>query len=239
MKFCIANYEDISKYFSGTYVKFEGFVGVNGAGEKIDAGEQVHYIKSVQSTTVTGQKLNNDGQTTVDFIFHLQEDGPDVEIVMPKKSYFNWENSAYILYRIPAKQWKKGITKGNTIIQALTYDGFETLDINFQTLNAYVKKPQFLNLEKRGHAYAISRRFAVTSGGKLYLDTTRIGHINYDQQTIGLGHSMFMPELKRALKEHGQSFWNIEIVGAPKKEKKVVGKYTINEEGGLEVNEEE
>lgn len=238
MKFCSNNYEDIQKYFSGTYVKFEGFAGITGTGETIDAGEQVHYIKNVNPGAVTGQKLREDN-TTVDFIFHLQHDGPEVEVVMPKKSFFNWEGNAYLLSRIPAKQWKKGITKGNTSIQLLESEGFESMDITFQTLNAYVKKPQFLNLEKRSGSYAISRRFAVSGAARLYLDTTRIGHVNYNEQTIGLGHSMFLPELKRALKEHGQSHWTIEITGAVKKEKKVVGKHTIDEFGNLEINEEE
>lgn len=233
MKFCIQNYEDINKYYSGTFVKFEGLTG-EFEGKPLDAGEQIHYIKKVRPDGAEGSRLMEDG-TEVEFLFHFSPDeasAPDIEMVFPKKCFFNVEDiGAMFLARYPVRKWKKGITNENTIMQRLAANAFLNVNLDMTALNWYIKKPSYMGFEARKKSYAVSRRFAVSSTGILFCDTKSIGRVDYKKAIVFVCHSMFIPEIKRILKDHGQTF-EIEIETKPA----VIvidEEFTVNEEGEL------
>lgn len=240
MKFCQANYEDISKYYSGTFVKFEGMEG-EFEGKPLLAGEQIHYIKKVTPVSAIGTRLMEDG-TEVEFEFHFSEtaeDAPDVEMIFPKKCFFNVDDvGALLLARNPVRKWKKGITNENTLIQKLGSTVLTSVSMDMGSLNWYIKKPAYMSFTKRMKSYAVSRRFAVATSGMLFCDTKQVGRVDYKKQTVFVVHSMFIPEITRILKDHSQyNTWKIEVE-AKAPTTVISDDFSTNDDGELIINEE-
>lgn len=224
MKFCAENAKDIDKYFRGSYMKFPSL-----------AGDAVHFIDKVTPDQVMGKTLQ-DGES-VPFVFHLYHEesapAPEIEFILPKKSYFNTPTGACLLYRIPARQYRKGVCMDNTAIVKLAIDGsFAPQDISFDLLNLYVGKQAFAKFGEQSMSYAVSRRMAVSPAGQLFLDKTRIGSINYDNRTIMVNQQMFVPEVEQVVRANKQSF-TVAVKGdsAKKAVRKVTNKYGIDEDG--------
>lgn len=223
MKFCAENAKDIDKYFRNSYMKFPSL-----------AGDTVHYIDHVAGDCVKGKTLQ-DGEK-VPFIFHLYADSvaiaPEIEFILPKKSYFNTPDGACLLYRIPARQYRKGVCPDNTAITLLTTIGsFQTKDITLELLNLYVGKQSFDKFAEQSKSYAVSRRMAVSCAGQLFLDKTRIGSINYVDKTIHVNQLMFVPEVESVVRINKQNYSVLVKGESPKKVKKVTDKYGLDEAG--------
>lgn len=200
MKFCQGNYRDIQKYFQGSYIKLP------------EAGETLHWIDRVYEDHIKGKlyQKNEKGEVEEEpFIYYLHplsEASPEVEYIMPRKSYFNHEGRAMFLSRIPARQYHRGITAENTQIQALNATAFVGISINASRLTAYVGKQAFMPFKQHAGSYAVSSRMAVNELGLLYLDTTKIGRVHYEERLIIVSNEMFIPEVERVLRNHGQTF---------------------------------
>lgn len=219
MKFCADNAKDIDKYFRNSYMKFPSL-----------AGDTVHYIEHVSSNEVRG-KMMQDGEK-VPFVFHLYPDGsstaPEIEFIMPKKSFFNTPQGACLLYRIPARQYRKGVCPDNTAINLMQPNGgFSTQDITFELLTLYVGKQSFDKFAEQDKSYAVSRRMAVAPTGLLFLDKTRIGSINYSERLIHVNQQMFVPEVEAIVKANKQSYAVLVKGDSPKKVRKVSDKYAL------------
>lgn len=225
MKFCADNAKDIDKYFRGSFMKFPSL-----------AGDAVHYIEQVSGSEVRGKTLQ-EGEK-VPFVFHLYPDevaaAPEIEFILPKKSYFNTPHGACLLYRIPARQYRKGVCPDNTAISCLiSASSFQNMDINFELLNLYVGKQSFDKFAEQEKSYAVSRRMAVSAAGLLFLDKTRIGSINYLEKTISVNQQMFVPEVESVVRANKQLFTVLVKGESPKKVKKVTEKYGLDEEGNV------
>src|SRR4030095_1895113 len=167
MKFTSENYSDLRKYFQNSFVKFSGVVAYqhkDGKYERMaELGERLFYVGEVQMDYAKGHYME-DGQKKP-FIFHLHNEkhSPEIDFILPKKSYFNHGNRAFYLYRIPARQYHRGITEENTAIGYLDEGGVNSVSLNLDRLQSYVGKQAFLNFRKREDmgSYAVSRRMAV------------------------------------------------------------------------------
>ena len=215
MQFSQENASDIRRYFNGSFVKFP------------QSGELLHYIEQSNDTSVRGKVYipNDKGEwETRPFIYHLSPEGKqaqEVEFVLPRKSYFNYKGSAHILYRLPARQYHRGITRENTLICRLSSEGdFGNTHLDFECLNAYVGKQAFPKFEVREAelSYAVSRRVAVSSyNRRVFVDRVAVGKISYQGQgCIILENDIFLPEIQKLVESHGQSI----IVKVADKEKK-------------------
>lgn len=203
MKFCQENHADIKKYFQGSFIKFP------------QAGDTVHFVDRVESTYIRGRLYSQNAEGKYEdqpFVFHLNpkdDNTPEVEFILPRKSYFNFDNAAYMLYRIPARQYHRGVTPDNTAIARLAMNGeFPSYNLGFDRLTAYVGKQAFCNFAQRGwDSYAVSRRCAVAACGDVFIDRTKVGRISYEGQgCITVHNEIFQSELERIVQEHGQQF---------------------------------
>lgn len=243
MKFCAENSKDIQKYFQGAFVKFPGMGGVYGDGSAAkEAGDIIHTVDQVTPSSIRGKRREGDEDVPYEFILYSEDDvpPPEVEFILPRKGFFNTSNGAHVLFRIPARQYKRGVCTDNTMILRLQANGeFEQQPLDIGLLTAYVEKQAYRGFKECTpgmSSYAVSRRMAVTAGGLIYIDRVKIGSINYQDKKITLGQNLFQQEVERALAEHGQFGIRIEIA-APnpnkKKVKKITEQYGIDADGNV------
>lgn len=198
MIFCSNNVNDLKRYYQNSFVKFPM------------AGDIVHYVDKVNSDGVRGRFYGPDEKGDLveqEFLFELHHDDglqPDVCYIMPRKSYFNYEGTACLLRRIPARQYHRGVTSENTSIVSLRTSGeFQGMNLKFALLHAYVGKQAFPSIRRlEGGSVALSPRLAYSAAGSLYVDMVRIGSINHDDKTINLSNELFVPEVTAVAGEY-------------------------------------
>lgn len=159
-----SNYVDADKYFRTCFIKVKEY------------GDVLVRIDKVTEEALWGEDQNGEG---VCIEINGQETGTvgyTLDYVIPKKAYFQVGQKAAFLTRIPARMWKKGISKENTQLYLLGPGGFSGWGVSFESLKAYVEKPQYLPFTetKNQQSVALSPRFAM-NGTDVYLDLTMIG----------------------------------------------------------------
>ncbi len=188
MLFTTDNYEDISRYYKHTYVKFK------------ETGDRLFFINRVNNEKVSGS--SSDGTP---FELLLRNDAPyEVDYVLPHKSYFQYGNYACLLQRIPAKQYQRGVSPNNVAVSALRAAGsLAGQELSFSILEAFVSKQTFVSLtqaigEVEKMSVVLSPRFAYTpSNRRIYADTLCVGQIQPKHSLLNCFHKLFKPELER------------------------------------------
>jgi hypothetical protein len=188
MIFMSANYDDISRYYKSTYVKFK------------ETGDKLFYIRHVTPVSVTG--CDEDG---TEFELFLGNDYPyEVDYILPRKSFFQANKRAILLQRIPAKQYQRGISTGNVRLTGLAKTGgLSTHEIGFDLLKAFVTKQAFPRLDEaikntaRNVSVALSSRIAyVPDVGYFYVDTTVIAQVDKKTKQIHMLQNVFRNEMQ-------------------------------------------
>jgi hypothetical protein len=202
MLFSPSTYEDIHRYYRHTYVKFP------------ERGDELFYIRNVERHRLSGEHESGDEFE----LFYSDEKPYNVEFVLPRKSFFQYKNRAYMLQRIPAKQYNRGINANNTSIQSLNRTGqWSNAEICFDLLKAYVAKPAFPSFEQavtsKGKmiSVAISPRFAyVPETRAIYADHVCVAHVVHPEHKVVVVFSMFLPEILALAKD---SIFKVECDG--------------------------
>ena len=193
MIFQSSNWEDISRYYRNTYVKFK------------DTGDRLFFIRRVDQYAVTG--TDEDG---TEFELFLNDDHPyEVDYVLPRKSYFQVGKRAMMLARIPAKQYQRGISNGNTILTSLNKaGGIAKHDIGFEILKQFVTKQKYWTLDEavrnkgRNYSIALSPRFAyVPDCSMIFVDQKGIAIVDKKEQTVNLTLPIFLNEVEELIKD--------------------------------------
>ncbi len=223
MKFTSENAKDIEKYFLNSFMKFPSF-----------SGDIVHYVDSVSSQYVRGRLWT--GEEEEEFEFKLRSDGPEVEFILPVKSFFMHEGNAHFLTRTLARQYRRGVCSENTNIHRLTEDGFHPVGLNFKVLSSYVGKQAFPSLAmfKGDCSIALSPRIAVSQNGRLYIDRNDVGSVDTKTKQVALKEKLFVPELQALV--NAAPGWKIAEAKAPakpRKSKKISEKYGVDDEGNV------
>lgn len=172
------NWQDGDKYFTGCFIKVKEY------GDTICRVEKV----SAEGIWCTDEFGNNvcielDGSVT-------NKVGYDLDYILPKRTWFQMGECAVFLNRNPARQWKKGICKQNTMLFSMMGSGkLAPEGLNFTTLHAYTHKPANHNKlpengNINGESLAIHPRFAVSREGSLFLDLTEIGKVLWKDKTV-------------------------------------------------------
>lgn len=199
MLFNSHNYEDISRYYRNTYVKFK------------ETGDTLFYIRDVRPDMVRG----TDEEGT-EFELYLNEDNPyEVDYVLPNKSYFQYAKRACMLQRIPAKQYRRGICNENVRISSLTKTGgVGNIEVGFESLKAFVSKQAFPSIstvllqKSKPISVALSPRFAfVPDIGYIFCDQTAVALVDRKAKTVKPLKDVFLPELTQLVEGS-----NLEIV---------------------------
>jgi hypothetical protein len=187
MLFNSYTWEDINRYYRQTYIKFK------------ETGDTLFYIRDVRPERVSG--TDEDG---TEFALHLNYDDPyEVDYILPNKSYFQYAKRACMLQRIPAKQYRRGICSDNVRITGLSKTGgIAAIDVNFESLKAFVSKQAFPSLrtvllqKQKPLSVALSPRFAyVPEGGFLFCDQTCVAKVEKRAKTIQILQPIFKPEI--------------------------------------------
>lgn len=195
MEFKPSNADDISRYYRDSYVKLEEF------------GDQLFYVESVSTRSVQGKT-----ETGEVFEIILDETRPyPVEYVLPKKSYFQNGKHAFLLQRIPAKQYQRGLSGHNTSIKRLRKDGaMIEAAINFDNLNKYVGKKAFPNFreavgnKEKLESVALSSRFAYCNGTlTIHLDALAVATVSKQIKRVTMLQPIFKPEVVELCQNSG------------------------------------
>lgn len=192
MMFVPSAAEDINKYYRHTFVKFK------------ETGDTLYYIRDVGHRLIRG--TDQDG---TEFELYLSDDHPyEVDYVLPNKSFFQLANSACLLQRIPAKQYRRGLCGENTRLTRIGKTGnLVGLDLSFDALKAFVAKQTFPSLSSvlmkkcKAVSLALSPRFAyVPVNGAIFADLHAVAIVNKKDKTINMLHSIFKPEIEELAK---------------------------------------
>lgn len=100
-----ANWKDIQKYYSGTYILCPEY-----------ARDAALYVENAGPSGIKVSESNGD-KGFIEVPYELTNP------LVNRRQYFQWEDTAYYISRIPARMWKKGISSENTIIQRIQSNG--------------------------------------------------------------------------------------------------------------------
>lgn len=219
MKFCLETAKDLGKYFQGSFVKFKGMQGVFSDGtECAPADELVHSFDQISGAMIKGKRFENGETVPYQFLLYSEHShtAPEIEFILPKKSFFNTDMGAMLLQRIPARQYRRGICGDNTSIHLLRANGvWQSQPVTFELLDKYVRKPSFIGFHESEVSYAVSRRVAVDAKSNVWVDQQAVGTINYPQKRVAV-LPLFAPEMQAILRACGQDDWSVSLPESPK-----------------------
>jgi hypothetical protein len=194
MEFTSSNWRDIQKYYEGTFVKFTEF------------GDRLFYISQVRPDGISG----TDDEDTA-FEMYLNDAYPyTVNYLLPHKATFQWKDSVYMLQRIPARQYRRGLCSDNTQITNVATG--QAIDVNFQSLKAFVSKPHYssfssaFNTKVKTKAIALSPRMSYLRTGYILIDNRKVAQYNYDTKKITMMHKIFLPEIMQHMVDHNEHY---------------------------------
>lgn len=210
MIFTYSNIEDIKRYYLNSFVKFR------------EHGDVLFYLKTIHDNIIHGKC--EDGNLLELF---LDDSCPyEVDYVLPHKSYFQYKDTAVQLYRIPAKQYCRGINTQNTALTALVSKSTKPvykqdmqdlhtevfkkessegntlgLDLSFDILRCFVNKQKFMSLDEAivsGFvSCAMSPRIAyLTKEQQLFIDQTSVAKVDVEKRKIKMTKPIFTEEIK-------------------------------------------
>lgn len=196
MEFTPANQDDIRRYYLNTFVKFR------------ETGDALFYLKTVDNYKVEGQAHNGD----ILRLFLSEEHPYEVDYVLPHKSYYQLGKKAAQLFRIPAKQYQRGVGPENTEIRTLQVGKFHKQMLEFETLLPFVQKQKFFSLGDAGGAasedYAscvLSPRMAFCRGTSyVFIDQTPVARLSANRTTLFIKYPVFLNEIKALLESNGE-----------------------------------
>jgi len=173
MLFVPSVWQDIRKYYEGSYVKFAEY------------GEELFYIERVREDGVSGHDSGGDP-----FVLTLDEEVPySLTYNLPHKGLFVQEGVAYLLHRIPAQQYSRGITTANTNIVEVASG--KKVPLGFSRLKAFVEKQPYVSMYEVlfGKNDAVSQpltsRFSFYKPKQMFfVDTTPVALFNRKTVTI-------------------------------------------------------
>jgi hypothetical protein len=205
MEFNVNNIDDIVKYYKGTYVKLKESGDTLLKVELVDKESGVWCISGVTDTG-GGWKL------------WLDEDNSyEVDYILPNKSFFQFENRAVMLVRIPAQQYQRGISSKNTSLRYLAANGkIAAVDISMELLKTFVNKQQFKTiteatmLAESPNSHCLSSRMMMM-GHLIYVDFVAVARVTLSskkelQPSIFMKAPIFRNEVEQLMKQNNETF---------------------------------
>jgi hypothetical protein len=174
-----SNYEDVKKYYQGTYVKFK------------EEGDTLYYIDRVDPDKIIAKATNGD-LVGIDLTVN---GGYHIDYVIPKKTVFQYGNVVVMLSRIPARMWKKGTSKENTRFERLDAEGkWSKIPFSASMIESFINKPcyydaplalkEFTNQHSDLCAAALTPRISMSRGGKIMVDQIIVAKYDFEKKAI-------------------------------------------------------
>lgn len=139
--------------------------------------------------------------------YATQDRGQVFEFIPVKKGWFNTSNGeAVLLSRVPARQWKRGISGSNTDIRRLVNGEFL-----LQRFVDYKELSSIFNDDFNKNNYpakfdigAISKHFCIDKNNQLWFYDSNVGKLEAD--TFILDNNIIEQELRDLIKRRGWKF---------------------------------
>jgi len=183
MIFHKSTYSDICKYYPDNIVKFK------------ETEDRLWHIVHIGSNEVRCQDA--DGFE----IFLDLEDPYEVDYPLPGRVVYQNGAHACVLFRIPAKQYNRGIHSQNTALLQLKAEGvWSNIGFSIQKLQQFVDKPAYQDVSVIDWEYseygswALSRHVSICRAGLVFVLATCIGSFDWKKKTVEV-NSLFKPEL--------------------------------------------
>lgn len=121
------NTQDVNKYFQNTFIVVP----------EVTPEHVMLLVKAREDGLVCqDSRTNQEGFISFadDYTYEIQSP------LVTRKAWFMYEGSPYLISRVPARMWRKGIDKQNTVINAVTPSGNLTqVGLSTKLLNAYLQ----------------------------------------------------------------------------------------------------
>lgn len=167
------NYEDVKKYYQGTWVKIE------------ECGERIYTVDKVTSKyTDLSSPSRGEGDDEAEIRIDM-EVGYNLNYVIPKKTVYQYGERALLLQRVPARMWRKGMDAKNTEFLSLDEKGnWKKTALATPVIEGFINKPSYYSVEDALVGFdnalesaALTRRVTLTKGGGVFIDTVYVGKL--------------------------------------------------------------
>jgi hypothetical protein len=190
-----ANHRDFGARYAGTY----GWLVK-------PTGNMFVYLEDVENLRIHFKVFGSDHR------YHAKIDaGVEFEFVPVDHGWFNTddEDESYLLERVPARQWKRGIAQTNTIWYSLKEPTYSNT-IRFDILNQiFTSKAGYRRSITWGTA--LSKHFAIDKWGIMWFYREKIGVYNKAENLISLNTDLVRQELVDLLRRRGESHITVEV----------------------------
>lgn len=195
MIFTSSNASDIERYYYQTWIKLPEF------------GDKLFFVQNVSSEMVTGTDDNGDY-----FELLLSDEAPyPVEYVLPHKAIFQWKERAVMLQRIPARQYRRGLSSGNT--KVVDCSTGESISLTTNLLKAFVSKQRFSPFSAAFAAKSKMKSVALSprmwfhrSLGRVCVDFTPVAQYDYETKRLTMLLPIFLPEIMQHMVDNNELY---------------------------------
>jgi hypothetical protein len=199
MIFTSHNIDDIRRYYEGTFIKLKEF------------GDKLFCMgRPLRDKHGDWEIVLTDSEDVVHSLV-LEEGEPyEMSFSLPHRAVFPANGSVYILQRIPAKQYKRGICSDNTKITEV-FSGKE-LPLSFKRLESFITKGTYESVNSALFEKKAPRTVGVALTNRLsfhlpsqsfYVDNQPFATYDRAKNKIlpldGRMYALFVPHLKRAV----------------------------------------
>jgi len=183
MIFHKSTYSDIQKYYPDNIVKFK------------ETGDRLWRITYIGHEEVRCQDADG-------FELYLDLNEPyEVDYPLPGRVVYQNGPNAAMLYRIPAKQYNRGIHSANTAMSVLIASGsWANSGFSIQKLQQFVDKPSYQDVSLIDwnnddyRSWALSRHVSISRGGNVFILASNIGGFSWAEKLLSV-NSLFKSEL--------------------------------------------
>lgn len=192
-----ANHQDFARRYGGT---FGWFVSPNGKKILVSVGEA--SAAQVNFTDVRGSMY-----------YAISNSGVQFEFIPVDRGFFNGKHGTFLLMRVPARQWHRGIHPNNTQVMIPQGDQWTRGRVDILTLhNIFVDGvPLKVRLEEflagKQDSVALSKHFAINMN-KLYFYNRVIG--TYANKVLTLDDDLVKQEIMDVLRRNNIE-WEVKI----------------------------
>lgn len=186
------NYEDVNKYYKGTWVKFK------------EEGDTLFYIERATPSRIECHTISKE-ECCIDL---TKPGGYFLEFLIPRKTVYQYDNCAVMLGRNPARMWKKGMCNSNTSFSILKEKGWTGADFSVTLAEGFVNKPSYLSVPQAlehfkvaesNFSAALTPRISMTRGGSVYIDDIVVAKYHATNNTLAV-RKIYVPELQEVFK---------------------------------------
>lgn len=202
MKFAPSTYADIRKYFDSTYAKFA------------ELGEKLVFINRIREDSITATDSEGNVYELV-----LEEYAPyEMTYTLPHRALFSHEGRAYMLQRIPARQYQRGINTSNT--QIISVPDGKKMPLTWELLDSFTNKQDYQLLAEAVFGKynkdvlsvpLSSRSMFDRRAQKIYFDRQGVATISREGKLIRVV-SLFEEEVREMLTDPRFAQFTVEVV---------------------------